>query len=338
MHAIIAAKLLPCRGSNRAMPIRRIFTLLLLTGTCLGCASGPVQPLREPAQNKSKIAVSELTASDYSAGVDVLALGYRDGSFEVRTPAPHHLLSRGKHESAIANLALSPDGMRLATVDEMGTLAVSVLESGQLRVLSADARLRGAPGTIIGLSWDRASQRLAVAVGTLVRVIDLETETKHEAELEQAVTALAFTPDGKQLVAASRRVQFLSLPDLRVARSVDLSQGGRALQITDVRFSQDGRVLGVLMLGGAAFVDTGTGQLDVAHFRNFDPVGLRFGADGRVLVFARRSLYVGPPEAKQVEAAAHPLSGDLSDVEFRKDGSLLFVGDAEDAELASLLE
>lgn len=319
------------------MPIRRIFRLLLLAATCLGCASGSVQPLQEPGENKSPIDVSKLTASDYSAGVDVLALGYRDGSFEVRTPAPHHLLSRGKHESAIANLALSPDGMRLASVDELGTLADSVLESGQLSVLD-DARLRGAPGTIVGLSWDQASRRLAVAVGTRVNVIDLETGTKHEAELEQAVTALAFTPDGKQLIAASRRVQFLSLPDLRVTRSIDLSQDRRALQITDVRFSHDGRLLGVLMLGGAAFIDIGTGQPDVAHFRSFDPIGLRFGADGRVLVFGRRALYVGPPAAKQVEAATHALNGDLSDVEFRKDGSLLFVGDAEDAELASLFE
>jgi hypothetical protein len=68
------------------------------------------------------------------------------------------------------------------------------------------------------------------------------------------------------------------------------------------------------------------------------PVGLRFASDGRVAIFGRRALYVGPPSAADVPVGLRKTAGELWDVEFRQDGSLLFVGDAADAELASLSE
>jgi hypothetical protein len=39
-----------------------------------------------------------------------------------------------------------------------------------------------------------------------------------------------------------------------------------------------------------------------------------------------------------VAERARPTTGNLWDVQFRKDGSLLFFGDSADAELATLLE
>jgi hypothetical protein len=177
-----------------------------------------------------------------------------------------------------------------------------------------------------------------MAVGGRVRVLDLAAEKRTEVELDQPVTALTFTPDGQRLVAAGLRITVLMLPDLKVADNIDIPKGQRDVRITDVRYSSDERLLGVLMLGGAAFIDVESGQVDVAHFSSFDPVGLRFGPDGRALLFGRQSLYLGPASAQGVEAAARQLSGDLSDVEFRKDGTLLFVGNTEDAELAALLE
>lgn len=317
---------------------RYLFVLLSLTAFQLGCAASAVQPLQATEGRSSGIAVKELTASDYSASLDLLALGYRDGTIEVRTPAPHHLLMRGKHQSAIANLALSPDHTRLASLDRLGTLAVSVLETGELQVLSDDGPQRAADGAMMGLSWDGSGRRIATALSGRVRVVDLADESRLEVELEQPVAALTFTPDGKQLVVAGSRLEVLSLPGLKRVRSIEIPRGPRAVRVTDVRYSPDGGVLGVLMLGGAAFVDVASDQLEVEHFSSFDPVGLRFGPDGRVLLFGRKALYVGPPSVKGVEAAAHQLNGGLAGVEFRKDGSLLFVGDAQDAELAALLD
>jgi WD40 repeat protein len=282
--------------------------------------------------------MAELSASDYAPSLDMLALGYRDGTFEVRSPAPRHLLSRGKHASAIAKLSLSRDGTRLASIDRLGTLAISELESGALGVLDDDQRLRSASGTQVGLAWDPASHVIAVAVGNHLRVLDVGRNDGHELVLDEAATALAFTPDGTHLVAAGRQLRFLSLPELKPKRTVAVPLANRETRVTDLRFSPDGQRLGVLLTGGAALVDVASDQVEASYFSELNPIGLRFASDGRLLIFGRRALYVGAASLTSVEGSTHQLQGELSDVQFRKDGSLLFLGDAEDVELATLLE
>src|SRR5262245_56295144 len=102
----------------------------------VACSPSGVQPLESPDQVERKLVPSSVTASDYAPRLDVLALGFDDGTFEVRSPAPHHVLSRGKHRSGNLNLALSPDGTKLASLDKQGTLALSLVENGELAVLA----------------------------------------------------------------------------------------------------------------------------------------------------------------------------------------------------------
>src|SRR5688572_27067328 len=103
--------------------------VLLLLASIGGCASGGVQALESPAEQDSQAIAKPVTASDYSAHLDVLALGFKDGTFEVRSPAPRHVLGRGRHTAEVVNLALSRDGAKLATADALGKLALSAVES-----------------------------------------------------------------------------------------------------------------------------------------------------------------------------------------------------------------
>jgi WD40 repeat protein len=321
----------------------QLLPALLLVSSSLGCATGSVQGLREPDKGSKSLPTARATASDYAANVDVLALGYSDGSFEVRSPAPLHVLSRGRHEAGIVNLALSKDARRLATVDAAGHVAVSTIEDGTLEILAdidvADGATNARPPAL-GLGWDADGRRLALASGKLVRVVDLEACTSTEAELPSDTTALAFTPDGKQLVAAGSRLYFLGLPTLSVQKHLPTPKGASetAGHVTDVGFSPDGRALGLVTLGGVAFLDRAASRFEFAELPSMKPLGLRFAEDGRVAVFGRSAVYAGEPVPARIEAASHTTRGQLTDVEFRRDGSLLVIGDAVGEELSALLE
>jgi WD40 repeat protein len=314
----------------------------LVIALLAGCASGGVQGLSEPETGAARAIVGQVTARDYAANVDVLALGYTDGSFEVRAPAPVHVLSRGRHEAHVLNLALSKDAARLATVAADGQVAISTLDDGSLRLL-ADLELQPTAGRSpqVGLAWDASGQRLALSSGKLVRVVDIERCETREIQLKAPATALAFSPDGRQLVAGGKSLQFMSLPELRVERELSLpapANGAQSPHVSEVRFSPNGRALGVLFDGGVAFLDVASQRLDAAELDEMKPVGLRYASDGRVAVFGRRALYLGPPDPSAMAGRSHATRGEIDDVEFRRDGSLLLVGDGIEAELATLLE
>jgi WD40 repeat protein len=304
-----------------------------------GCGSGAVVSLQSVERSEPSAASAGVTASDYVSKLDLLAVGYRDGAFELRSPAPDHVLSRGKHPSSIVNLALSPDGARLATIDATGTLAVSDVQSGELHEIDGDSFVPIAPASLLGLAWDPAGERLAIAAGLRVRVLDLAQGTRREVMLAEQVAAVAYAHDGKQLVVVGQRLHLLDAERLSQQRELTLPPrpaNGRAFTVTDARFSPDDSRLAVLLLGGLALVDVTSGEVQLAELRELDPVGVRFAADGKIAVFGRHGLYVGEADAQRMPTAAHEVKGELADVEFRKDGSLLFLGAVEDTEQALL--
>ena len=164
-------------------------------GLCrLGCRSAGGVLALVPIDGPQATAATNAspTASDYSAHLDLLALGYHDGSFEVRSPAPQHVLARGQHDTAIENLALTADGQRLATVDRAGVLAVSEIASGELKVLpsapSADVGLV----VPIGLAWDHSGKRLAVTAAGSMRVNEVHSGKTKQANVDTDDNAVVF--------------------------------------------------------------------------------------------------------------------------------------------------
>jgi hypothetical protein len=278
-----------------------MFCRFLMAAALTGCTASAVRGLEPvPATDAvtGKTSPTDVTASDYAPRLDLLALGYGDGRFEVRSPAPGHLLASGKHEERIMNLVLSRDGQRLATCDRGGVIAVSTVQSGELELLP------NAPGQDvgltepIGLAWDARGARLAIAANGLVRVTDLAAGTSREARIDAGAHAVAFSPDERELVVAGSGLTFLRLPALSLERQIPLPQAPGVAgppEAADVRYSPDGQSLGVLTMNGVAFVDLASGKLEAAFPQRLSPVGLRYAEDGRILLFGRRSMYMGEP-------------------------------------------
>lgn len=308
----------------------------------LGCSSaGGVQAL-SPVEDATAVAAATPTASDYSAHLDLLALGYQDGSFEVRSPAPQHVLARGRHGAAIVNLALTADGQRLATADRAGVLAVSETATGVLKVLPSAASAEVGLVTPIGLAWDHAGKRLAVAAASTVRLVHVDSGASKQIDVDADVNAAAFSKDDTELAVGGRRITFYSAPELRETRRLPLptEYGWQAERpnVLDLRYSADGSKLGVLLDVGVALFDLQTGHVQAALVKDLNAVGLRFARDGRMAVFARDALYIGPADAEKLKAGLHKTNGTLWDIEFRRDDSLLFLGDGIDADAEALLQ
>jgi len=311
----------------------------------LGCSASGVQalvPVEDGPPPEVTWVPRDPAASDYSAHLDLLALGYDDGSFEVRSPAPQHVLSRGRHASPIVNLTLSFDGQRLATADREGALAVSEIATGQLKLLPRAASAEVGLVTPIGLAWDHTGKRLAVASGSALQLVQVDAGATKQIQLDFDVNAVAFSPDDRELVVGGNRISFLRLPELKETHRLALptEHGWQAEQphVLDLRFSPDGGTLGALLDVGVALFDLGTKQVEAALLKDANLVGLRFASDGRIAVFGRHGFYVGPAKSENVKQGLQKANGTMWDVEFRRDDSLLFFGNDVDADVEALLQ
>jgi WD40 repeat protein len=305
----------------------------------VGCGSAGVQPLvplDDAEQAEASRATGAPAASDYSAYLDVLALGYPDGRFEVRSPAPLHVLSRGRHDAPIVNVALSADGQRLATVDTSGQVAVSDVDSGALGLLPRAHAGPLSEGSV-GLAWAHTGNRLAVAAGHSVRLLPLDEGESRETKLDSLVISVAFAYGDTLLAVGGEGVRLLQVPSLEPAKTPVLPEGvGCGARVLSVRFSDNGQTLGALCSRGIALFDLRTGKAQVIPVAGPPLVGLRLAADGKIALFSRHSLYVGDPDAASVKARLHDPGGSLYDVWFRRDDSLLVFGDGVSAELEQL--
>ncbi|HYQ46725.1 MAG TPA: WD40 repeat domain-containing protein [Polyangiaceae bacterium] len=265
-------------------------------------------------------AATEVTASDYDGAHGMVALGYGDGSFELRRGAAP-TLSCGAHRAGISNLVFSPDGAILATGDATGRIALSRVAERETVLLTDLA------SEVRGLAFNPAGTLIAASEGAEVVLIDRSGNILARANLPGEVGAVTFTGNGTELIAAGGRLSFLSVPDLRVQRTVIIRKSSwhqPAAFATDVRLSADGRTVAVLLTDGAAFLDLQSERLTIAT-PGWRPLGLRFARDGRVALFARDRVYVGPADPEEFATKASGVTGALADVEFQRDGTVLFV-------------
>src|SRR6478736_68119 len=284
----------------------------------VGCGAGDLKTLS--SVECTPHSPTEVTASDYDAAGGVVALGYGDGCFELRRGAAA-TRSCGAHRLGISNLAFSADGAVLATGDITGNVALSHVAERKTELLA------NLTSEIRGLAFNPTSTLLAASVETDVVLLDRAGKIAACTSLRSGVHALTFARSGTELIAAGIKLTFLSVPDLRVLNSVVIRKANwhqSAASATDVRVSPDGQTVGTLLTDGTAFFDRRTEQLTVTML-DWAPLGLRFAPDGRVALFARDHLYVGAVDPDGFNMNSSAVADKLADVEFQRDGTVLFV-------------
>jgi WD40 repeat protein/DNA-binding SARP family transcriptional activator len=167
------------------------------------------------------------------------------------------------HDGDVTDVALSPDGSRLASTGEDGTLKVWDPSTG--RLLSSLA----APGDAWGPSFSADGSLVAAAweePGDQVRVLDLSTDrVVSTIRVPQAIDT-ALSPDGKRVAVAQW------WPSGQVGAVFDVSTGQKALALAGpnccasprsraVSWSPDGRLVAASSEGTARVWDAATGTV-----------------------------------------------------------------------------
>ena len=135
-----------------------------------------------------------------SGGLAELEPEWRFVVRQLEPPQPERILTG--HDGRAHSLAVSPDGLRLATGDTKGTIRIWNLQTGELQ-----ATLSAHEGEVRALAFSPGGDRLASGGQfRLLKVWDANTwrlVNSVDAH-EGTITNLVWRPDGKQIASGSR--------------------------------------------------------------------------------------------------------------------------------------
>jgi WD40 repeat protein len=268
-------------------------------------------------------------AGALSADGTTLALGSQDGTvrlLDVRSGRVRRLA--GRHEAAVANLALTPDTQKLVTSDGAGDVIVWDVAKGEI-----DERLSAHRGVVWGLTVSPDGRTLySSASDGLVILWDLSGDRRLLRSFpvdtpfgdDDTPRGIAVSPDGRTLAVThgNGAVDLIDTATLRHRGRVSALQGFAAA----VGFSPDGRLLAVAGEGGRVTLWNARTLAPAGELRGLpaDSQALAFSPDGKLLAAAvntgRPVLRVWNVPRRELTAGSKTLAGSL---DFSPDGELI---------------
>lgn len=245
------------------------------------------------ARNNADTEFRLATAAVATAAKDVEAAGKSLSAAQDRLKAARDALAAAKQDAAerpVSHLAFSPDGSTLACGAQDGTIDLYAAESG---IPMETIRAPHGPPAAMGF----AGRKLAIATQTQVFVLTLGGTWSLErtigtgdaaSELQDRVTSVAFSPDGRLLATGAgepSRSGQIKLWDADTGQFVREIKDAHSDTVLALEFSPDGKLLASGSSDRFAKVfDVESGKLVKTFEGHTDHVtGVSWRADGRAL-------------------------------------------------------